>query len=204
MADGEALTDDGVVRMNGRSVSILLTPGPDGQERLVALPRPSMGQMATIFELAAQADEALPKPAPPPANVDGMSEAELVAYTTSVQEVLRERRIAQFRPSSPHGLAMIEMINLLAGASYTADDMDLAVMIPRTMKRVLDHWEAPLGGAAPAVVLPPPVVDGSDASDAAPSTPTPSLPDPPAPASPDATPGSLPGTDSSGQPSPVT
>lgn len=186
-------TDDApLIQMDGRLVIVRLTDDADGKPRFVEIRRPNMGQLAAIYELAVNADDALPKPPPPPQSTEGMTESQLLAYTNQVQEIMRERNVRMHALESPHGLAFLQVLKMMTGNDYTMDDADPYFMNPKALRDMLAHWEAPLGGPALADVS----AANNGAAAQAPSSPAPSSPDSPT----EPTAGSLPGTDDSGQP----
>lgn len=184
-----------LLQMDGRRVIVRLTDAEDGTPRFVELKRPAMSQLARIYELAIAADDALPKPPPPPGSTNELSESQLLAYTGEVNEAMRERNKAMHAPTSPHGAAFLEIVELLSGTRYTMDDADPYFMNPKALRDMLAHWEAPLGG---------PALADASAQMGNGVAPQPSVQDLSAAAWTVPTAGSPPGTDDSGQPDPAT
>lgn len=190
-------TDDApLIQFDGRRAIVRLSDAPDGLPRFVELRRPNMVELARFYELAVQADDTLPKPPPPPAGLEQASELRQLEYTGEVQEVMRQRTVRMHSLESPHGLALLIVLQTLTGTVYEMADLDPYFMDPKALRSLLAHWEAPLVGRVPDDASA--TANGANAS---PVPPPPSAPDSPAEAP---TSGLLPGTADSGQPSPAT
>lgn len=144
-------TDDApAIQIEGRRVVVRMTDQPGSDEnphpRFAWLRRPTMVQLAAIYDLAIKADDALPEPRQ--VDLAAMDAAELVTYQAEVNALMIERN-RKIHTESPHGHAFVEIVNMLQDVVWTIDDVDPYFMQPRATAELLRHWDAPLGGPAP-------------------------------------------------------
>lgn len=132
------------------------------RQRTITLPEPTALQYATIWDIITKADAALPV-------VELMDPAEVTAESVEGRRVqLENRRNVERSASSPHGAAVVEIVQMLTGKELTLDDLHRHALRPIVCAAMLTAWEAPLGGLdddgtlAPALPVPVPLVLPSD------------------------------------------
>lgn len=117
---------------------------------IVTLREPSMRELAAIHTLVVEADEALPNNPVLPDNPTPEQVGE-------ANRELRERARAIYSDASPHGLAVLNIIQMLATAENGATPevgVDLLpgwAMSPGTCRQILQHFQLPLPGPGDGV-----------------------------------------------------
>lgn len=128
------LNDDGTIGV----------PVKGASPRTIMLTEPSMDELAQMHDLAVEADKALPTIP----KVDTDSPPDEIQRAL---DVANERARMTYSADSPHGKAFVAIVNLLMPEeNVTTADVYGWAMNPRTLRKVLDHFTAPLGGAEAA------------------------------------------------------
>lgn len=121
-----------------RTVTVDLQPNGDGT-RQVVLREPSLDELIQLRKWGREADVQCPV-VPMPS--EGASRADMQQYADD----LRDREDKMYGDDAPYAMATLHVINLLGDQNVTRADLQGWTANPTNLKRLIEHFKAPLAG----------------------------------------------------------